>query len=476
LGTRGLRPGDIESLAILPFDNFTGDDQLNWVAAGMHSSLIGDMGKVSGLRVLGKTTSNAYKETNLTAADIAKKHNVDALVEPTLTCYGDIVCIQVRAIKTFPEEKQLWVKDYMVDKSQILNLWNRITREISDELKVNLTQQEETLFAESRIVDPEAYDAYLKGIYYLDQISPQSLPAAIESFKKAIEIEPEWAAPYGGLSTVGSALKQMGYGSYSENIHMIYENLTRALELDPNSIESLSRKAQTAAWTEFDWEKAEREYLKALEVNPSHVRSHSLYAHVLTILRRTDEALYHAKISVELDPENPFTLGLYVMVLVYNGKCQEALYYLEKGLSIDPDHYFLDGRLMEIYECLGDYEKAFESWKEGKYPLWEEYGVAELFEKVFQERGWIAVMEEAIRVNEEVWGKDGHLIPIIQASKYFTVGKYDKVMDYYEMVYENNNHDPNLPYISAKSTYDKMKGNQRYLALLKKMNLPVSED
>ena len=331
------------------------------------------------------------------------------------------------------------------------------------------------MFTESRIVDPEAYDAYLKGIYYLDQISPQSLPAAIESFEKAIEIEPEWAAPYGGLSTVGSALKQMGYGSYSENIIMIYENLNRALELDPNSVESHSRKAGTAAWTEFDWEKAEKEFLKAIELNPSHVRSHSLYAHVLTILRRTDEALYHGKISQELDPENPFTLGLYVMVLVYNGKCQEALYYLEKGLSIDPDHYFLAGRLMEIYECLGDYDKVFEMWREGKYPLWEEYGVAELFEKAFQERGWIAVTEEAISVYEEAWAKDGLMHIWSQAGRYVTVGKYDKAMDYFEFVYETNNHAPNLPYISAKSYYDKMKGNQRYLALLKKMNLPVTE-
>ena len=107
VGTRGLRPGDIQSLVILPFDNFTGDDQLDWVADGMHSSLIGDMGKVAGLRVLGKTTSNAYKETDMTATDIAKKHDVDALVEPTLTCYGDIVCIQIRVITPYPEEKLL---------------------------------------------------------------------------------------------------------------------------------------------------------------------------------------------------------------------------------------------------------------------------------------------------------------------------------------------------------------------------------
>jgi len=301
-GTRGLRPGDIHSLAILPFDNFTGDDQLDWVASGMHSTLIGDMGKVSGLRVLGKTTSSAYKDTDMTATDIARKHNVDALVEPTLTCYGDMVCVQVRVITPYPEEKLLWVEDYMEDKSQILNLYNRITKKIANELKVNLTQREEDLMAESMPVDPDAYDAYLKGWYYLDQISPESLPAAIESFEKAIEIEPDWAAPYAGLSEVGGYSKQMGIGSESDNIRMIYENLNKALKLDPNSVESHYRNAGTAAWTEFDWKKAEKEFLKAIELNPSHVRSHSFYAHVLTILRRTDEALHHGKISQELDP------------------------------------------------------------------------------------------------------------------------------------------------------------------------------
>ncbi len=475
-GTRGLRPGDIQSLMILPFDNFTGDDQLDYVASGMHSSLIGDMGKVGGLRVLGQKTSKAYKETDMTATDIARESNVDAMVEPTLTCYGDMVCIQVRVITPYPEEKLLWVEDYMEEKSQILNLYNRITRKIADELKVNLTQQEETLLAESRTIDPDAYDAYLKGVAYLDQFNPESWSVAIESFEKAIEIEPDWAAPYAGLSNVGGYMKQSGYGSYAENIRMIYENLNKALELDPNSVESHFRNAATAAWTEFNWEKAEKEFLKALEVNPSHVDSHRFYAHLLTILRRRDEALHHGEISQELDPENPFTLGLYAGVLIEAGKCQEALYYLEKALSIEPGHGFASGQLWGAYKCLGDYQRVFEIWKGWNLPLWEEYGVAELFEKTFQEHGWIAVMEEAIRVNEEVWAKDGHLIPISQADKYFTVGKYDKAMDYYEMMYENNNHDPNMPYISCKSTYDKMKGNQRYLALLEKMNLPVSEE
>jgi len=472
MGTRGLRPGDIQSLVILPFHNFTGDDQLEWVSDGMTTSLIGDMGKVGGLRVLGTTTSNAYKETDLTVTDIAKKHNVDALVEPTLTCYGDMVCVQVRVITPYPEEKVLWVGDYMEEKSQILKLYKRISRKIADELMVNLTLQEETLLTESRTVDTAAYDAYLKGIVYLDQFNPESWSVAIESFEKAIEIEPDWADPYTGLSLVGAYKKQMGFGSYSENIITIYENLNKAIELDPNSVETHYRIAGTAAWTEFDWEKAEKEYLKAIELNPSHVRSHSFYAHVLTILRRTDEALYHGKISAELDPENPFTLGLYVMVLLLNEKCEEALFYLEKALSIDPDHFFLAGRLMGIYNCFGDNEKWIELWGEKVQGGWNDEGRKTVL-NVFHDRGYIAAVEEMFKMNEKYGNEGCHMDEAIKAERYFILKEYDKVMDYYEMAYENNNHDPNLPYKSARFTYDKMKGNQRYLELLKKMNLPI---
>jgi tetratricopeptide (TPR) repeat protein len=190
-------------------------------------------------------------------------------------------------------------------------------------------------------------------------------------------------------------------------------------------------------------------------------------------MRRTDEALIQGKIAQELDPENPLTLGLYGMALMFAGECQTALTNMEKALSIEPGHYVASGQLYNVYECLGDHKRLFEVWKEMNYALWEEYGVAELLEKVFHEHGWIAVTEEAIRINEEVWAKDGHLIPMNQAEKYFTVGKYNKAMDYYEIAYENNNHDPNLPYISVKSIYDKLKDNPRYIALLKKMNLPV---
>jgi tetratricopeptide (TPR) repeat protein len=269
-------------------------------------------------------------------------------------------------------------------------------------------------------------------------------------------------------------MNQWRVGSESDRIRMIYENLTKALDLDPNSAEAHHTNAVTAAWTEFDWKKAEKEFLKAIELNPSYARSHSLYAHLLYILRRTDEALYEGKLSVELDPENPFTLGLYMVVLFHAGQCQEALFYTEKALSIDPDHPLLRGQLGWIYQCLGDYEKAFEYWKERSYDRWATLTDADLLEDVFHEQGWFAFIQELTRIYEEAMANDIQISPYLLYQKYFILGKYDKAMDYLEIIYEANPRNPNLQYYSAKDTYDKMKGNARYIEFLKKMNLPIN--
>jgi adenylate cyclase len=476
-GTKGLRPGDIQSLAILPFNNFTGDDQLDWVAEAMHSVLNSDMGKVSGLRVLSNTTSIAIKKANLTATDMAEKYKIDGVLETDLTCYGDMVCGRIKVIATYPEEKVLWEEEFMEKKSQLPILTNRIIKEVSQKLKVKLTQQEENLLAEAREINPDAYDAYLWGRYLHENPSPQGMHAAVDSFKKAIEIEPEWAAPYAGIVRAVASLRLMVEHIASESdVIMMYENLNKALELDPNSVESHVAKASLAGWTEFDWKTAEAELLKAIEVNPSYVDSQIAYARLLSIHRRTDEAVYHAEKTMELDPQNPHTLVACVQVLLLAEKCQEALYYTNKALSIDPDYGWARDQFRAIYQCLGDYEKAFEAWKRNHVNDWEKFGAAELLETTFHERGWIAFIEELTRLNEGgmvAYIKD---VPWLLHYRYLALGEYDRVMDYLEIIYDNNNRDPRLPWIATKPIFDKMKGNPRYLALLEKINLPVSDE
>ena len=190
-GTKGLKAGDIQSLLVLPFDNFTGDDQLDYITAGMHSSLIGDMGQIGGLRIISKTTANIYKNLSMSLPEIATQANADAIVEPSVMCYGDSVCLQIKVITPFPEEKQIWMGEYKAEKSQILNVYNTVCKQIAEEIKVTLSPSEEQVLAQAKTVNPDAYDAYLRGQYYWDQLTPEALQMALEYFNKAIELDAE---------------------------------------------------------------------------------------------------------------------------------------------------------------------------------------------------------------------------------------------------------------------------------------------
>ncbi len=202
--TSKLKAGDIQSLVILPFDNFTGDEGLEYFVSGMHSSLIGDMGKISGLRVISKTSSNVYKGVDMSVPQIASELNVEAVVEAQVMCLGDSICLQVKVISVYPEEKQLWVADYKEEKSQILNLYNRVTKQIADEVMVELTADEENLLSVTTTVDKEAYDAFLRGHYYWgnDLLSEESLNKTLENLNIAIEEDPGFAPPYAGVAQV----------------------------------------------------------------------------------------------------------------------------------------------------------------------------------------------------------------------------------------------------------------------------------
>ena len=190
----------LTSLAVLPFENLTGNTDLEYFVSGMHASLIGEISKLRAVRVISKTTSNAYKHAEKSISEIASVLQVDVVVEASVLGLGDSVIIQVKLMGGFPEERQIWFQDYVEEKSRILNLYNQVTKEISREINVVLTPQEESLLATARTVNPEAYEAYLKGQYYWERLDPESIPLALEAFQLAIQIDPDWADPYAGLA------------------------------------------------------------------------------------------------------------------------------------------------------------------------------------------------------------------------------------------------------------------------------------
>jgi TolB-like protein len=468
-GGKQLRAGDIQSLLILPFDNLTGDDQLDWVAAGMHTSLIGDMGRVSRLRVLGKTTSNLYSNLELSLPQIATELNVDAVVEPSVMCYGDSVCVLIRVITPFPEEKQLWMAEYKVEKSQIMNLYNRVTKKISDELMVQLTPEEERMLAETKTVNPEAHDAYLRGLFYWEQFTPEAIEQALEYFNKAIEIDPDWAPPYAGIAYYWIALRQFGYAPPSIAVPRIHGNLEKAFKLDTNSDYVYYVSALASVWTDFNWEKGEREFLKVLEINPNDALARVYYAHLMMILRRDSEAHVQVQIALDLDPMNPMVQALSSMVMAYTGEYNQAIELGEKALSLAPGNGVAISALYIAHLYKEEYHKSFDLWI-SLFPIDEEVRLTIL--NTCDEEGYIAA---AIKFAEE-YKNTGHVLPFEMVQLYAIANDIPQALDWMEKGYED--HDANTPYFGTNWFSDgpfKI-DDPRHIELMKKLNLPLPEE
>jgi len=433
-----------------------------------HSSLIQDIGKIGELTVKSKITANSFKETDLSLPEIADELGI-AAVEGSITCMGeDSVCVQIRLTRAYPEEQQVWVQDYRVEKSQILNFYNKVAKQISNEINITLTPWEESLLAESRTVNKEAYDDYLKG-NFLEDFSKESMYKALDYLNSAIEKEPDWAPLYSALAGVWVTLAQMGHVPTEIASPKMYENIGKALELDPDLTDAHSVNGLIAYLVEWNWDKGEKEYLKALAINPNNAGTRIIYAHLLCILQRPEEALTQGRLALDLDPLNLNTQVFYSAVLEFTGDCENALVHLEKVVAIDPGHVLANNAIVAAAFRCGDYNKAFEALKH--ILPFEKDTIIEI-ERIFNEQGFIAANEEILRQSERMAQYD-FIAPIVMATRYMRVNQPDKAMEWIEKGYEL--HDQGIAYITVYN-FDPLFDNPRFIAIVEKMNLPMPEN
>jgi len=461
-----LKAGDIQSLVVLPFNNYTGDDQLEYFVSGMHSSLIGDIGKVGGLRVISKTSSDTYKDAGLSIPEIAEELAVDAVVEAQVMCLGDSICLQVRVMTPYPEEKLLWVADYKEEKDQILNLYNQVTRQIAAEVKVELTPDEEQMLHRKRTVNAEAYDAYLMGRYYWSDLGNEQLQKALEYLNSAVEKEPEWAAPYAGLAQVWVALAQMGWASPEIAGPEIMTNLQKAQELDPDFADSHFIGGIIAVWTEWNWEKGEKEFLQALAINPNDPMSRVYYGHLLMSLQRLDEAVSQGLRAVELDPKNPLILALSGVVMSSAGDREAASQLIEEALELDPTNFFA----INVNETVGFQEKDIQKILSYLSLTGMPDSTSTKITKIEHNQGFDAALNEVVAYLE-IRAHMGYVTPLDMAMHYYWAGEDEKVLEMIEMGLSV--HDPNIPYINTGFVdFNRLYEHPRFKAVLDQANLP----
>jgi len=461
----------IRSIAILPFANYTGSENNKYIALGLQDALITELGKLGSIRVTARTSTMQYANFQKTINEVASELNVDGIIETSLIGLGENVRFQLKLYSIYPDELMLWSQVYDADMSDILNLYNRVIRNIADEIQLSLTAEQENELKKTIQIDPEAYDAYLKGNYYWEKLDPESVQIAMKSFERAIEIEPEWADPYAGLAETWGQYRMLGLLPASITLPNQLRYLRKALELNPRSARVHYSKALHAVWTEWDWEQGEMEFLKSLELNPNYALARLYYAHLLMILRRTDEAVHQANLGLALDPLSPLVLGLYGVVMTEAGDYQAAISAFEKARTIAPDFRFAFNILHAQY-MNGDYEDWIITWE--KKVTWNDDAKASVV-NTFHEKGHIAAIEEMFKMNDKYGNGIGNanFASSVKAQRYMYLNKPEKALEYLEKTCEEDR--LSATYAGAELFFSKLKDNPRYIELLRKMKLPLPD-
>jgi serine/threonine protein kinase/Tfp pilus assembly protein PilF len=456
----------IDSIAVLPLENLTGDLEQQYFVDGVTDELIGQLSQISALRVISRQSVMRYRESDKLLSEIARELNVDALVEGTVYQVGDNISIKLQLFDPIPEERSLWTQRYDRPKTDVLVMYGEMAGAIADNIGVKLTADETSRFADARQVNPQAYEAYLKGMSHIYKLTPPEIDAALHYFEKALEADPDYALAYAGISLVWGARQQVGLVSPSESTPKAKEAAQRALELDDTLPEVHYQWAGIRTWIDWDWEGGEQAYKRALELKPNFPEALVYYSNLLCYMGRMDEALAMAERAMQLDPLNSIILTISGSVYEYLRRYDDIIELANKALQTSPNDPIGHNMRWGAYYMKGMYEESLESAKAfftglGLTPI------AEAMAQGYEGNGYSGAMTSAAETME-AFAKQTYISPYIIAVIYAFAGDEEKAIKWLETAYEMR--DPMMPYMGYFA-FDLVNDDPRYQDLLRRMNL-----
>jgi TolB-like protein/DNA-binding winged helix-turn-helix (wHTH) protein len=325
----------IESIAVLPLRNLSGDAEQEYFADGMTEALITDLAQISALRVISRTSSMRYKALNTPLPQIAQDLHVDAVVEGSVLRSGGRVRISAQLVDA-ASDKHLWAGSYERELRDVLVLQSEIARTIADEIQVKITPQERVRLATTRVVDPAAHEDYIKGRFYWNKRTEEGLKRGIQYFQQAIDIEPNYAEAYDGLADCWQGLAWYGYMPSKDGFLRARAAATKALELNGSMAEAQATLAHVSANYDFDWKAAEDGYRRAIALNPNYATAHHWYADLLSAMGRPEQAIAESQRARELDPLSPLINAWLGWRYQFARRYDQAIVEYRKALDLDP--------------------------------------------------------------------------------------------------------------------------------------------
>ena len=356
----------IRSLAVLPLESLAGDASQDYFADGMTDELITDLGQISALRVISRTSVMAYKRARKPLPQIARELDVDAVVEGTVLRSGNRVRITAQLIEA-PADKHLWAQSYEGDLGDTLALQSAVARTIADQIRINVNPQEQAALKTAKVVNPQAYESYLKGRFFWNKRTADGLKVAVAYFQQAIDEDPNYAQPYSGLADTYALLGDWQYAVMTpkEAFPKAKAAAMKALALDANLGEAHNSLAFCLDGFDWDFEGAGKEFRRAIELNPGYANAHHWYAWHLALVGRNDEAIVEMKKAKSLDPLsliiNADLAELQLIAHLYDDSIQQS----RKTLEMDSDFGLAYNHLGQAYlqkhmpdEAIAELQKA----------------------------------------------------------------------------------------------------------------------
>ena len=456
----------IRSLAVLPFDNFSDDENQEYIAAGLQDNLITTVSKIGSLRVISRPSTVRYKDSEKTSTEIATELNVDAIVEASVMKFEDIVQINIQLIRIFPEERNIWTQKFEGPANKIYSLFNDISQSLAKEIHLTLTTEEEKLLSNPMDVNPEAYKAYLNGRFHWDNLTAESLDKALSYYEQAIRIDSNFAPAYAGIAATWSGRKQMNLISPNEAMEPALVAIEKAFSIDSMDAEVLYNYAISVGWMTWDWEKTREAFRKSLALNPSHANAHAYFSNFLMAFGETEESMMHMNKALELDPYNPVIQGLYLINLSFLQRCEEVFALNDKK---EFTHRLAKTSLKNCYFLEGKYDKAFDF----EIAFWDKNkDVQNVLRKEYADGGYFKAIKKEAEILEEM-SKHTYIPSFHIAIKYAQANQKVKTLEMLERALDEK--DANLPYMKAIPTFDFIRDEPRFKDILDKLNLPESK-
>jgi serine/threonine protein kinase/tetratricopeptide (TPR) repeat protein len=455
-------------LAVLPFANLTGDPDQEYLSDGFTQELIAQLARLRPTRmsVIGRTSVMRYKKSDAPIEQIGRELGAGYILGGSCRRESAQVRISVELIQV-RDQAQLWTETYESELSGVLVLQSEVARKVAGALALELLPADEARLAQARSLDPEAYEAYLKGVRSRDSLTRAGFDEAEHYFNLATEKDPGYAAPWAGLAGLWNSRLQLNMAPREEALIKAKSAALKALALDDGEVEARRVLAGILTWADWDWAAAERAWDRLFEIDPDNTMALPGYSHFLLVTGRLDEAIAKSERALELDPYSIRTQSFHATVLMHARRFDEAIAVARRALSIQSsevartalrDSFFMKGMHAEFMTM----EK--ERWA-------NDPELTKVMEQGYDENGVRGAEKNLADALAARYGRPGGVTAYTLANHYARAGDGERVIEWLEKAYlEHNN---NLPYLGTP-VFDLVRADPRLQSLRRRMNLPAT--